>query len=664
MSDTERIERLESVVRALNQQIGELRTEISALRGTSSPRAGGVAGVGRSPGEQGGAEAPASAALSAAEASQRRGMERPRSVAEGAAARPVARPAVRGIFEGLSTLGFEEAVGRYGTMALATLALLAGMGAFLTWAIAHGLLGPSQRVVLGGLGAGAVAVIGWWLRSRGTLRFGNTLLALALALLHLDLWAAGPRLHVIPPSLALVVTAVASMALAALALRTEEEALFCVGFGGALLSPFVTSTGGGRAVVLAAFGLVVIAVSIVAIRSRNWHTATLIAGVGCLLYAGATHGLLNASSPWPERATPVLLTLACAGAALVWGAHDVRARLALGFLTVGVGALAAADLAAHAMPLAVALGASGTLAALGAPRRGPLSEPWRIAACVLLPLGFLMAAVTRLEHPASPAGALVAVLWSAILGAAALRGAADRGLHTAAAYLASAAAIVLALHAHPEWCIVGLAAHGSLASILMGRRDSASLALPIAIVLAGSALSTYALLLDRAAYSYTPFITLPSLAALACTGAVAIFTRHGARLTRVDLAMLAQLPALVAFIWIRTELAEAYSYDVSVFLLIVFYALSGIAAIFHGRRRSHAPSRAVGLALACYAALKALIHAWSLSAIALRVGACLLAGAFIALVAYWYRGEESTSPESGLGWAGSRTAGPSVQGES
>jgi hypothetical protein len=90
----------------------------------------------------------------------------------------------------VAALDLEALIGRYGTIALATLALLAGMGAFLTWAISHGLLGPTPRVVLGAIGAATVAGIGWWLRSRGTVRFGNTLLALALALLHLDLWAA------------------------------------------------------------------------------------------------------------------------------------------------------------------------------------------------------------------------------------------------------------------------------------------------------------------------------------------------------------------------------------------------------------------------------------------------------------------------------------------
>jgi hypothetical protein len=185
----------------------------------------------------------------------------------------------------------------------------------------------------------------------------------------------------------------------------------------------------------------------------------------------------------------------------------------------------------------------------------------------------------------------------------------------------------------------------------MRERDHAGLAVTISIVLTIASLWAYTLLLDRTAYSYTLFATAPSVAALATALAIWAFSRCAARLRSASLDVLTPLPALVAFVWFREELAHAFSYDVSVFLLIVFYALAGIAAIFHGRRHSNTPSRVAGLTLACYAALKALIHAWGLSAIGLRVGSCILAGAFIALVAYWYRGEgegESRVQEAGF----------------
>jgi uncharacterized membrane protein len=635
VSDTERIERLEAVVRSLYQQLSELRSEVAALGSTSGPAASGAAPEVVRAGPPSARPNDALPQAEPYEPSRTEGATNG-GTAHGSAAE---RPASRARYGGAPALDLEEIVGRYGTIALATLALLAGMGAFLTWAIAHGLLGPTPRVILGALGAAAVGGIGWWLRARGTARFGNTLLALSLALLHVDLWAAGPRLHVIPSSIALVIVAVASVALATLALQTAEEPLFCVGLGGALLAPFVTSTGGGSAATLAAFGWVVIAGAIAAIDTRRWRLAIAITGAGCLVYAVAAQGLLRTSSPWPERTIPVLFALACAWAALAWGVPAVRARLAIGFLVVAAGALLGSHLSEWRTPLLVTLGLAGTITSLAAPRRGMTPAQWRLAAYVLLPLGFLVATLTRIEHADSLLGALVALLWFILACGAALIDEDDRELHSITACAASAIAILLPLVHHPAWCIAALAAHASLWSVAMRERDYAGLVFPIVAVVTLASLWSYALILDRPAYRYAPFLTSPSYAALASTLAIWIFSRCALRLTRVNLEILTALPVLVAFVWIRAELAHAFSHDISVFLLIVFYALAGIAAIFYGRRRLYTPARAVGLALACYAALKALIHAWSLSAIALRVGACLLAGAFIALVAYWYRGE-------------------------
>lgn len=641
MSDTERIERLETIVRALNEQLAALRSEVASLRGVAQP-AGMVAGRGLieparepPPARAGGTERRDSPAT------------RPAAEGGGRISVPPAPPAApRGAFGGAAPLDIEALIGRYGTIALATLALLAGMGAFLTWAISHGLLGPTPRVVLGAIGAAAVAGVGWWLRSRGTARFGNTLLALALALLHLDLWAAGPRLHVIPPTMALVVIAAASVALAWLALRTEEELLFCVGLGGALLAPFVASTGGGSAPILASYGWLVIAAAIAAIATRDWRFAIAITGIGCFVYAAATEGLLRTSSPWVERAVPALFALACAWAALAWGLSAVRARLALGFLLVGAGALFATTFGRWGEPTAVVLGFAGSITALAAPRRGETPDPWSLVARVVLPVGFLLATLTRLDDATSIMGTAVALAWFALSCIAVRVEEEERGLHFITACVVSAIAIGLALSAHAVLCIVALSVHVALSSLLMRERDQAGLVVPVSLVLAVAALWAYALLIDRTAYAYTPFVTTASVAALAATLATWTFARCAATLRGVSLEVLAPLPAIVAFVWLREELARAYSPDISAFLLILFYALTGIAAIFYGRRHSHAPSRAVGLALACYAALDALVHAWGLSAIGLRVGACILAGAFIALVAYWYRGEEGGEGES------------------
>ena len=621
MTETDRIERLETVVRSLNQQVAELRGEIAALRG------------GRSPDEPRAHGAPLLP-----------GLVQPEPEPAGAPAAPTARPARPA--RGVAAVDLEEVVGRYGTLALATLALLAGMGAFLTWAIAHGMLGPAQRVVLGAIGAAIVATAGWRLRARGTVRFGNTLLALALALLHLDLWAAGPRLHVVPPVLALVVTAVASVALAALALRTVDEPLYCVGLGGALAAPFVASTGGGSAGMLAGYGWVVIARGLAAISTLSWRIAIVIIAAGCTVYATAAQQLLQVGAPWMERAIPTVFALACSWAALAWAMRELRCRLAVSFLIVAVAALLAARLGPGRDAAAIVLGLAGTVTAVAALQLGSASPWWKVVAAVLVPLAFLGATLEDLAYATSARGAAVAALWVGIALAAAWRDAENRDLHFSGAAATSAAAVLLALNHAPELCVVALAVHVSLFSTLLRQRRAPAIAVPIAIVLVIVSFWASSLLAARIPYAYPPFVTAESASALATVLAWCVFSRIALSLPAMDLPVLAVAPPLSAFVWARQELIGAFSRDISVFLLVVFYALAGIGAIFYGRRRSLAPARAAGLALACYAAVKALVHAWSLSAIGLRVGACILAGAFIALVAYWYRagrGEEGES---------------------
>ena len=101
----------------------------------------------------------------------------------------------------------------------------------------------------------------------------------------------------------------------------------------------------------------------------------------------------------------------------------------------------------------------------------------------------------------------------------------------------------------------------------------------------------------------------------------------------------------VTFLWGNTELSHAYSADIATFLLVLYYAVVGVAAIFVGRARAIRALRQVGLGLAIFAALKAIAKASSL-AIGLRVGSYLLAGLFLLAVAYWYR---ETDREWGIG---------------
>jgi uncharacterized membrane protein len=102
---------------------------------------------------------------------------------------------------------------------------------------------------------------------------------------------------------------------------------------------------------------------------------------------------------------------------------------------------------------------------------------------------------------------------------------------------------------------------------------------------------------------------------------------------------------LLPFLWGREELSRAYSDDAAVLLLIVYYAIAGLALIYLGRVRVSANLRRAGLALAIYAALKAVLEASGLD-IGYRVGSYLLAGVFLLGVAYWYRITSTTTEKA------------------
>jgi hypothetical protein len=181
-------------------------------------------------------------------------------------------------------------------------------------------------------------------------------------------------------------------------------------------------------------------------------------------------------------------------------------------------------------------------------------------------------------------------------------------------------------------------------------------AVPIALGLTTVTVWTFQQLLARVAYAYTPFLTMPSLAAAAMSAAWLVVSWNAYRAELVDAGpgsvetrtAVRLAGSVVTFMWGNTELAHAYSADIATFLLILYYALVGVAAIFVGRARGIRILRHVGLGLAIFAALKAIAQASSL-AIGLRVGGSLLAGLFLLAVAYWYRDREPARRNTVLG---------------
>ena len=551
-------------------------------------------------------------------------------------------------------IDFESLIGRYGTLALASLTILMGAGAFLRWAIANGKIGPEMRVVLGAVGAAALAMVGWRLRARGAQRFGSTLIALALALVHVDAWGAGPYLALVPTWLALGVAAAASIAVAALAWFGDEEALFSVGVGGALIAPFVTSRSAGSAILLLVYGYVVLASGLAALRGRTWRVALFVTTIGCWLYTAAATGATSTVIQTARlRDAPALFALAIAWTAIVvtrgaWGARIARSAIAALF-----GALAVVVVDDNTASDVLVLAVVGTLTAYAAVHIGGADEaaasrprqPLFTAAVLPLALGAL--AVDAAPDTAA-ARALVAVGWTVMAMAAAWLQPTARATHVMVAGVASGAAIFLAFDSITVEASIALAAHAAALAWLLRRERTKLLGIPIAASLTISTLWSFTLLERRIAYEYTPFLTAASLAAAAVAAAWLVTSWNAARVQLVDggrgtletRTAVRLAGAVVTFLWGHEELSRAYSADVSTFLTILYYAVVGVVAIFVGRARGIKLLRHVGLALAIFAALEAISEASSL-AIGIRVGSYLLAGLFLLAVAYWYRDKDS-----------------------
>lgn len=585
----------------------------------------------------------------------------------------------------------EAVVGRYGTVAIAALLILMGVGAFLTWAIGVITIGPRLRVGLGVVLAGLMAAGGWRLRTRdpagGARRFGDVLLALALAVVHVDAWGAGPYLGLLSPGVALTTAAAASAGLSLLAWSEREQALFVVGTGGALVAPFVTSAGPGHPYVLPIYGWLVLTTGALALprtgagtdtRTRPWPIATRLLGLGAAAYAAAmvndatALGASVAAAGWDPRANvPALFGLACAGTALVVAA-PAAGWLALANLTTTLGAIVALALnqAQGALALVVLAALADVLVYAALHRIAhdgmdgmPLARARSRVTGVVLPLALLGAGLLALAHPLSQ-GATLGAVWAAIaVGAALLERTPGRpllGSHAVVVGLASALVPALLLRDDPRSRTVALATHGALCAIAFARvRRRGALAPPV-LVLAAAAIGAQLLLAARPAFGYAPFLTIESVAASCVVAAwivLAVQTHRACRapadqpdcpplLTVGERGAVTALAALVALLWGREELARAGSPEIATFLLVGYFAAAGIAAIVAGRLRRIPAARQAGLALALYAAFKALVQASTLASVGLRVASYLIVGAFLLGVGYVYRDTRAREPAS------------------
>ncbi len=584
----------------------------------------------------------------------------------------------------------ESVVGRYGMLALATLTGLAAVGTFLGWAITQGLLGPPARVSLGLTLAGALGAAGLRLRRRER-SFGATLLGLALATTHLCAWAAGPLLALVPTWASLALATGASVALAAFAHRENDEPLWCVGFGGAAIAPFVASPEEGSATLLAAYGLIVMLAGYYALVGRAWPIASRVFAAVTALFVGALMAM-------PERDGGPLLAIGLPLAIALGGvlpfaagggrreaggdageppdaeAVPVNARAtrlhpprghppaSRGHLRIlGVFAAAAALRAAFATQLPLTHeGAAGVIAAAGllwlllvdrtadTPAGnllgGLLPNTSTIAEWIdggWAPLGFAVALVVAADAGRVVNGALAAGSGLAVLVLVARRptGALRDAAAFAVTICALAAVVILGDRANHEMT----AAVAAIAVLFFGANrvwPSYSWIWVGGVALVMASVATVMLLIDRPPYAYTPFATRASATAFAVAVCWAIAARLAPRLP-IDKGRTIGAASIGAwtwaFIWVHQEIARAVSPTISTLLLVTYYASTSVVAVGVGRGRSIAWLRHAGLLLGLVAAFTAMRGARSLEAVWARIAVYLVTSVFLLGIAYWYR---------------------------
>lgn len=548
----------------------------------------------------------------------------------------------------MSGVELESLIGRYGTLALAALVILMAVGAVIKMAVQRGLITPEVRVIAGIVVAALLAAAGVVFRHRGEIRYGGVLLALALAVIDLVAWGAGPRFHLVPIPVALGAVDVAAVAIAVLALRDDSEFLFAVAVAGALSAPFVAADGGGTALALLLYGASVLAGALRAARVPTWWRAFAVLVMGALLYVlGAA--ALPMSANWYGPYVVAMFGGACAAAALLFGEPDWRSELPRAYLAVTVvGVLVGWD-AVGARPFILTMGVAFALALVtyAALRVRQASTRFWVPSALLLPLVSLGLAFSG-ASARSMRGGIIA-LWT-VFALAAWRSERGRwdddraGAHLLAATVLGCCAVTVWLWELPLAFVAGLAAWGVVATVLSRAEASALPLAGIGLALGAAALSSIDQLASRSAYSYVPFVTRSSASALCAAlgiGVAGEVINRGAGGTSVAVSRSARLGVLFGFliVWGRMELAQAFSHDLAAFLLTSYYAACGVGSIVAGRQLGIGRLRVAGLGLALYAAFKALAEVTEIGSLLLRVGAYAAVGMFLLGAGYLYRDE-------------------------
>lgn len=246
--------------------------ELEARNAPLRPQSGGVATFPlTSPGVP--------VAAIAADANARDGTTLPDAITPSPKAPPIAPASERlpdtSAHDTLTTRLRQWLLGGNTVVRVGVVVLFFGVAFLLRFAIDRAVLPLELRVVGVGLGAIALLVVGWQLRTRRA-AYGAALQGAGTGLLYLTLFAAF-RLYDLIPATAALLTMIAVAGLSVLlALLQNAPGLMTIGVTGGFLAPILTATGGGHHVALFSYYLVLNAGILAAAWFRAWRGLNLL----------------------------------------------------------------------------------------------------------------------------------------------------------------------------------------------------------------------------------------------------------------------------------------------------------------------------------------------------------------------------------------------------
>jgi hypothetical protein len=641
-----RLARVEQVIASLSREVAAIRSELTGA--SSEPSARTAESLRAAAGE-------------------------PFHTAPIGTSRPVSRPAASPRQRDPNSLDFERLVGRYGMLGISVFGIIAAVGTFLGWAISHGYLhlGPEARVLLGLAAAIGIGAWGLWLR-RTEQSFGSSLLGLALVIVLVCGYAAGPSFHLIPTWVAFAGSAAIAWSLAIFARGQNDEPLWCVAFGGAAIAPFVTSNGSGNLYALLGYALVLLLSACFAISHRLWPVAWRVFYLSAALFVAAST-VLAVSHDTNGFFAVCALPLIVGGAGIVPFAPDGRKRAALRWLALLALLATISAEAVNQTTTIVWLGMAEIVAAValwlliidrlrGVTQSSLLASnagrstllDWIDGAAIPLALifraGFMGPSIESTSIVYLGAFIVFAVIaWRHPVGST----------RDATAFALSTVAVATVFVLPLEMPLARVAVLLALALGALGahhQRPSLSWVAAVAGLLTSAGVITIAALVHRPMYSAPPFSTEPSLAALSMTGALVIIARFWRWLfdatceamgeqprrqyadsVRMLLRATTGVPWTWAFFWVLIELSMAYSASTSTLLLVTYFAATAVLSVAAGRVRGSARLRQLGLFLAVVAAATAVYGATTYFDVGARILAYLVTSAFLLGIAFWYR---------------------------